>query len=65
VSAYARVVAAQRRSPRTITNGTGTPTVDLDVIARNTAATSSFTRIDAHVESGNPCPAWGMITPSS
>ena len=49
-------------------NSSGEPHVNLDVIVRNTAVASNFVRVDVHVEGGGtnqPCPAWGMITPSS
>lgn len=56
-------------------NGTG-PNVtlpfdtpeDVDVIARNTAATSDFSSFIVHAEAPpivDPCTVWGMVTPSS
>jgi hypothetical protein len=40
-------------------------TVDVDVIARDSAF-SKFERIDVHAQAGSPdCPVWGMLTPSS
>jgi len=42
--------------------------LDIDVIARNSAATSSFARFDLHLGSpsgpSNSCRAWGVIAPS-
>lgn len=38
--------------------------IDIGAIARNTTASSAFSRLDIHVDS-TACNAWGMITPST
>lgn len=41
---------------------------DVDVIARNTAVTASFSAFVVHAEAPpvvNPCTVWGIVTPSS
>jgi hypothetical protein len=38
--------------------------VDLDLIARNTAVSRSFFRIDAHISTPD-CRVWAMVTPST
>ena len=49
------------------TNTASAAIIDLDVIARDTAVSSAFTRLDLHVETNGSaaCPVSGMFTPSS
>jgi hypothetical protein len=49
------------------TNTASAAIIDLDVIARNTAVSGSFTRLDLHVQTNGSaaCPVSGMFTPSS
>jgi hypothetical protein len=39
--------------------------LEMDLIARNTAVGQAFSRFDLHAGWGTPCTAWGMITPST
>jgi hypothetical protein len=49
------------------TNTGSADRIDLDAIARDSAVSSAFTRVDLHVQTNGsaPCPVWGMFTPSS
>jgi hypothetical protein len=59
-------VFALDAGPADSTQMVGTEFANIDVIARNTDAATTYTAIDLHGQAiGGSCEGWGMVTPSS
>jgi hypothetical protein len=59
-------VFAMNAGPGNSTQMTGTEFANMDVIARNTDVSSSFTEFHLHGQAvSGSCEGWGMVTPSS